>query len=267
MCVFICDDAVDTDADWFVLGILRQRSHDTDWTAWRAHSTKHLYALRRRTCYRLLRLLHGNGRQHTRSGFSLQKCWEKLGKPSLEIAGHWYSRFLLKGDVKLQPANHSRSHRPLRGWCYLSTHRVSKNVLPLAWYIVLTHVNGFWCFWRNVTDKVSDQKTLYYATSNNLCLCTTYENGKTKKLHFHSHAVLMHCQNSTSRCFISSIFFTHDSYDTVWPLNHVINMRSARGCWGRGSGEKKSRALQQLDCVAPLLCLLGFLFHKVMLKQ
>jgi len=27
-------------------------------------------------------------------------------------------------------------------------------------------------------------------------------------------------------------------------------MRSARGCWGRGSGEKKSRALQQLDGVA-----------------
>ena len=26
-------------------------------------------------------------------------------------------------------------------------------------------------------------------------------------------------------------------------------MRSARGCWGHGSGERKSRALQQLDCV------------------
>jgi len=30
-------------------------------------------------------------------------------------------------------------------------------------------------------------------------------------------------------------------------LNLVIN---AWGCWGRGSGERKSRALQQLDCVA-----------------
>jgi len=28
-------------------------------------------------------------------------------------------------------------------------------------------------FGRNVTDKVSNQKTLYYTTSNNLCFCTT----------------------------------------------------------------------------------------------
>jgi len=28
------------------------------------------------------------------------------------------------------------------------------------------------CFGRNTTDKVSNQKTLYYATSNNLCFCT-----------------------------------------------------------------------------------------------
>jgi len=27
-------------------------------------------------------------------------------------------------------------------------------------------------------------------------------------------------------------------------------MRSARGCWGYGSGERKWRASQQLDCVA-----------------
>ena len=29
------------------------------------------------------------------------------------------------------------------------------------------------------TDKVGNQKTLYYATSNNLCFCTTYQNGET----------------------------------------------------------------------------------------
>jgi len=28
-------------------------------------------------------------------------------------------------------------------------------------------------FGRNATNKVGNQKTLYYATSNNLCLCTT----------------------------------------------------------------------------------------------
>jgi len=29
-------------------------------------------------------------------------------------------------------------------------------------------------FGRNITDKVSNQKTLYYATSNNLWFCTTW---------------------------------------------------------------------------------------------
>jgi len=47
-------------------------------------------------------------------------------------------------------------------------------------------------------------------------------------------------------------------------LNHVINAFSPQGCWGHGSVERKSRALQQLDCVACTVhCLLGFLFHKV----
>jgi len=31
---------------------------------------------------------------------------------------------------------------------------------------------------RNVTDKIDNQKPLYYATSNNLCFCTTWQNGK-----------------------------------------------------------------------------------------
>jgi len=42
-------------------------------------------------------------------------------------------------------------------------------------------------FWgRNVTDKIGCQKMLYYATSNNLCFCTTWQNGETWKSHFHS---------------------------------------------------------------------------------
>jgi len=38
-------------------------------------------------------------------------------------------------------------------------------------------------FARNVTDKVGNQKTLYYATSNNLCFCTTWQNAETRKSH------------------------------------------------------------------------------------
>jgi len=41
-------------------------------------------------------------------------------------------------------------------------------------------------FDRNVTDKVGNQKTPYYATSINLCFCTTWQNGETRKSHFHS---------------------------------------------------------------------------------
>jgi len=33
---------------------------------------------------------------------------------------------------------------------------------------------------RNVTDKVGNQKPLYYATSINLCFYTTWQNGETQ---------------------------------------------------------------------------------------
>jgi len=63
-------------------------------------------------------------------------------------------------------------------------HHVSKNVPPLAccnfdareWILIF--------FGRNVTDKVGNQKALYYATSNNLCFCTTCQKGETRKSHF-----------------------------------------------------------------------------------
>jgi len=50
-------------------------------------------------------------------------------------------------------------------------------------------------------------------------------------------------------------------------LSLVMNAFSYREYWGHGSGERKSTALQQLDCCthnAPVRCLLGFLFRKAM---
>jgi len=44
-------------------------------------------------------------------------------------------------------------------------------------------------FGRNVTDKVGNQKTLYYATSSNFCFSTTWQNRETRKSHFHSDCV------------------------------------------------------------------------------
>jgi len=55
---------------------------------------------------------------------------------------------------------------------------VSKNVPPLACYNFYTRERILISFGKNAEDKVSNEKTLYYATSNNLCFCTTWQNGK-----------------------------------------------------------------------------------------
>jgi len=63
-------------------------------------------------------------------------------------------------------------------------HRVSKNAPRLACYNFDTHEWILILFGRNVTDKVGNQNTLYYSTSNNLYFCTTWQNGETRKSHF-----------------------------------------------------------------------------------
>jgi len=113
--------------------------------------------------------------------------------------------FKLKLQVERAVMSYSFILRVVRTLLLLCT--VSQKMSHL-WLVM----NGFWYFFgRNVTDKVSNHKMLYYATSNNLCYCTAWQNGETRKLHFHSNAVLVHCLNSTS-CLISSVFLTHDSY-------------------------------------------------------
>jgi len=61
-----------------------------------------------------------------------------------------------------------------------------KNVPPLACYNFDAHEWILTFFGRNVTDKIGNQKTLYYATSNNLCFCTTWQNAETRNHIFHS---------------------------------------------------------------------------------
>ena len=61
-----------------------------------------------------------------------------------------------------------------------------KNVPPLVCYNFDTRECILIFFGRNVTDKVSNQKALYCATSNNVCFCTTLQNGETRKSHFFS---------------------------------------------------------------------------------
>jgi len=60
-----------------------------------------------------------------------------------------------------------------------------KKVPPLLCYNfdVREHILKIF-FGRNITHKVSNQKTLYYATADNVCFCTTWQNGETRKSYF-----------------------------------------------------------------------------------
>jgi len=62
-----------------------------------------------------------------------------------------------------------------------------KNVPPLACYNFDTREWILTFFGRNVIDKVSCHKILYYATSSNLYFCTTWQNGK------HGHCIFTRC--------------------------------------------------------------------------
>jgi len=111
-----------------------------------------------------------------------------------------------------------------------------KNVPPLDCYNFDTCERILIFFGRNVTDKVSNQNTLYYATSNNLCFCTTWQNGETRKLHFSLKSCisalpefnqLLDYFNLSDSQFILTLL--HDS------LNLVINTFSL-GLLGGGHG-------------------------------
>jgi len=107
------------------------------------------------------------------------------------------------------------------------------------------------CFLSPVS-KVSNQTTLYYVTSNNLCFCTTWQNRETQKLYFHPNAVLVHCQKSTNRCcfnLVDSRLILALLYDF---LNIVINVFSSglSGEWFRRKEVESATAVGLLDYVA-----------------
>jgi len=77
---------------------------------------------------------------------------------------------------------------------YRQLHRVSKNVPPVACYNVDAHEWILIFFGRNVTDKVGNLKTFYYATSSNLCFCTTWQNAETRKSHISLNWIVLRTQ-------------------------------------------------------------------------
>ena len=82
-------------------------------------------------------------------------------------------------------------------------------------------MNGFWYFFgRNVTDKVGNQKTLYYATSNNLWFCTTWQNAETRKLHISLNWIVLHTQCTCALSFWKK------------KLSSVMCFIASNICWG-----------------------------------
>jgi len=139
---------------------------------------------------------------------------------SNEGVGRWRCPTVCQRTLRRERHRTGTLYKPQLSWqiCQLNFLAASQYTPRLRktshlWFaITLTHVNGFWYFFdRTVTDEVSNERTLYCATSNNLCFCTTWQSGKHKNCIL-SLAVIVHCQNSTSRWLISSIFLTHDSY-------------------------------------------------------
>jgi len=95
--------------------------------------------------------------------------------------------------------------------------------------------------------------------------------GKRKSCIFPSNAALVHSLPEFNQ--LLDFFNLFDSqlifvllYDS---LNLVINVFSHRDCWGHGSEERRSLALQQLDCVAHAVhqYAVFWLFCQVMLKH
>jgi len=69
-------------------------------------------------------------------------------------------------------------------WVTQSTHSTSREVKHCAITRNFSVSEDLEIFWFKIIKlHVGNQKTLYYATSNNLCFCTTWQNAETRKSH------------------------------------------------------------------------------------
>jgi len=116
-------------------------------------------------------------------------------------------------------------------------------------------------FVRNVIDKVSNQKALYYATLTHLCFCTTWEIGERRKLHFSHKCCISALPEFNQLLDFLNLFESRLIFSLLCDsLNLVINAFNSGllgGAWFRIT---KPRALQKLDCVARTMhqCASGF---------
>jgi len=127
-----------------------------------------------------------------------------------------------------------------------------KNVQPLLCcnFDIREHILIF--FGRNVAHKVSNEKTLYYTTSNNVCFCTTWQNGETHKSHYFTQ-MLYQCNARIHQSlldFFSLFWLMTYTHAVVWLLKSCGQCVQLGAAGGHGLRDRKSREPQQLDCVA-----------------
>jgi len=103
-----------------------------------------------------------------------------------------------------------------------------KTVPPLACYNFDAHEWILIFLGRNVTDEVGNQKTLYYATSNSLCFCITWQNGKTRKSHISLNWIALHTQCTCTLSFwkkkmssVMCLIVSNICWDSKNPINTV----------------------------------------------
>jgi len=123
-------------------------------------------------------------------------------------------------------------------------------------------------FGKNVTDKVSNQKTYYYATSNNLCFCITWQNGEMRKSHFTQMLYQCIAWIQPAVWFLQSFWLTTHTHDAVWlpkSCNQCVQPAGLLAAWfTRKEVESTAGVGLCCTCSAPVRCLLGFLFCKIM---
>jgi len=105
----------------------------------------------------------------------------------------------------------------------LAIYTVSQKTSHLWLAITLTIVNGIWYFFgRNVTNKASKNKRRF--TMPPQITRASVLPGKTRntKIALFTLAVLVHYQNSSSRCLISSVFLIHDSYSCCFMTSWIL---------------------------------------------
>jgi len=144
-------------------------------------------------------------------------------------------------------------------------HCASKNVPSLVCYKFDIRECILIFFGRNVTDKVSNQKALYCITPNNLCFCTAWQNGETRKSHFFTQ-MLYQCIariQLVAHWFLQSFWVTIHTHAAVWlPTsctdNQCVQLGAVGGAWFRRKEVERGAAVG-LCCMhnacAPMCCL------------